>query len=179
MSAYVALATPMTDQDCLLAALSDMGFSGRKVEVHSTAVPLVGYRGDTRAQAAHIVLRRKHVGRLSNDIGFERTAAGFQAHISEYDQRRYSQGWLLQLQVRYLVHDAARGHALAAQARDFSSPAGQSQAQSQARTREAERKRAVEAQRQSVHEKARKLGYRVEESRMGDTVRLVLTKPGY
>jgi hypothetical protein len=37
----------------------------------------------------------------------------------------------------------------------------------------------VEAQRQAIHEKARSMGYRVEETRQGDKVRLVLVKRVY
>ena len=44
---------------------------------------------------------------------------------------------------------------------------------------EEERQRVVEAQRQTVHERAKKMGYRVQESRVGETVRLVLVKRTY
>ena len=55
MSAYMTLLTPMTDQECLLAALADLGFDGTKVEVHATPVSLVGYAGDRRAQVRRSV----------------------------------------------------------------------------------------------------------------------------
>lgn len=44
---------------------------------------------------------------------------------------------------------------------------------------EEERQRLVEAQRKTVHEKAKKLGYQVKESREGETIRLVLVKRTY
>jgi hypothetical protein len=59
MSAYITLMTPMTDQECLLAALADVGFVRAKVEVHDSPVPLVGYEGASRAQTAHLVIRRQ------------------------------------------------------------------------------------------------------------------------
>jgi hypothetical protein len=44
---------------------------------------------------------------------------------------------------------------------------------------EEERRCVVEAQRQAVHERATKMGYRVQETREGDTIRLVLVKRAY
>ena len=178
MSAYVSLGTPMIDQDCLLAALTDLGLGANVVEVHPTAVALVGYEGTARAQKANIVIRRRHVGRASNDIGFERTATGFRAHVSEYDRRRYGAAWLKQLQERYQHHDQVKQDLLE-QARKAADLEARRQAEIEARRREEERQRLVEAQCQAVHEKARRLGYRVEESRQGDTVRLVLLKRVY
>ncbi|MBL8491926.1 MAG: hypothetical protein JNM82_14185 [Rhodocyclaceae bacterium] len=42
-----------------------------------------------------------------------------------------------------------------------------------------ERQRVVEAQRQAVHERARKMGYSVDETRVGETIRMVLVKRTY
>jgi hypothetical protein len=39
------------------------------MEVHDEAVPLYGYQGDVRAQTAHIVIRRQHVGTAANGDG--------------------------------------------------------------------------------------------------------------
>lgn len=44
---------------------------------------------------------------------------------------------------------------------------------------EAERQKLVEAQRATVQEKAKKLGYQVKETREADTIRLVLVKRTY
>jgi len=96
VSAYITLATPMVDQECLLNALSDLGFPADRVEVHNTAVPLVGFEGGHRLQQAHVVIRRHHVGNASNDIGFERTSTGFRAHVSDYDRRRFTSTWMRQ-----------------------------------------------------------------------------------
>jgi hypothetical protein len=67
MSAYIRFATPMLDQECLIAALADMGFGQDRVEVHGAPVPLIGHEGDVREQRAEIVIRRKYVGVASND----------------------------------------------------------------------------------------------------------------
>ena len=168
MSAYVTLSVPMTEQDCLVAALADVGFGAGMIEVHEEAVPLIGYAGDRRVQHAHVVVRARHVGSNSNDIGFERTATGFRLHVSDYDGQRFGETWRRALHARYNVHHATKLERLVAEERR----------REEAR-REAERRALVEAQRQAVHEKAKKLGYRVEETRDGATVRLVLRKRVY
>lgn len=164
MSAYITLLTPMMDQDCLLAALSDAGFGSNKVEVHPVPVPLVGYEGDQRTQVANIVIRRRYAGQSSNDVGFLATEIGYQAIISDYDQSRYGANWMAQLHSLYQSHWAAKLERAAAAER---------------RRLEEERQRLVEAQRQAIHEKAKKMGYRVQESREGGALRLVLVKRTY
>lgn len=164
MSAYITLLTPMTDQECLLAALADLGFDHVKVEVHATPVNLEGYQGDRRTVAANLVIRRRYVGGSSNDVGFLSTATGYQAFVSDYDQSRFGAEWLAKLNTRYLTHWSAKQERLATEER---------------RRLEEERQRLVEAQRQAVHERAKKMGYQVKESRVGETVRLVLVKRIY
>lgn len=164
MSAYVSLMTPMTDRACLLAALADLGFGAAKVEVHEAPVALVGYRGDARAQQAEVVIRRQQVGPGSNDIGFAATPLGYRALISDYDRARFGASWLAKLSERYGSHQAMRQARLDALERE---------------RLEEERRRLVEAQRQAVHAQARKMGYRVAESREGEKVRLVLVKRSY
>ena len=164
MSAYITLATPMIDQECLVAALVDLGFARKEIEVHAEAVPLVGYRGRARQQLAHVVIRRARVGSGSNDIGFERTDTGFRAHISNYDPPRYGGSWFSKLQARYAEHDRVKQERLA---------------EIEARRREEARQQLIEAQRKAVHAKARKMGYRVKETREGERVRLVLVKRVY
>lgn len=164
MSAYIALMTPMVDEECLIAALADIGFDRSKIETHDTPVALVGYEGDRRAQRANIVIRRPHIGTASNDVGFLATSTGYQAFISGYDHPHLGPGWLAELHRLYLARWAAKEAALAAEER---------------RRVEAERQRLVEAQRLVVHERAKQLGYRVEETREGDSIRLVLVKRTY
>ena len=164
MSAYITLMTPMTDEECLLAALADVGFDRTKVEVHASPAHLVGYQGDRRAQTANLVIRRQHVGGLSNDVGFLATPTGYQAFVSGYDHPRFGSGWLTQLNGCYQSHASAKQERLAAEER---------------RRMEEERQRLVEAQRKAVHEKAKKLGYQIKESREGETIRLVLVKRTY
>jgi Protein of unknown function (DUF1257) len=105
MSHFTKLRTQITDIDGLVKALADADF--KKVEVHETAQSLHGYRGDVRPQTAEVIVRRKYVGRSSNDIGFKRQADGtFEAIISQYDRQKYSQAWLNRLTQRYAYHVA-------------------------------------------------------------------------
>jgi hypothetical protein len=178
VSAYITLATPMVDQECLVLALADLGFGTDRVEVHETAVQLVGYEGDLRRRRGHVVIRKEHVGPASNDIGFERTPTGFRAHVSDYDRVRYGRPWLNQLVARYRHHDAEKQERLARELLAAEVEARR-RAEVEARRREEELQRLVEAQRQSVHEKARAMGYRVQETREADRIRLVLVKRVY
>ena len=168
MSAYLTLPTPLLDQDALVAALEDLGVARASIEVHADAVPLVGYEGVARGERAHVVVRRQHVGASSNDIGFERTATGFRAHVSDFDRGRYGVQWLGRLRARHDVHHEAALERLAVEAR-----------RREEERREEERRRLVESQRAAICEKARRLGYRVEEKREGEKIRLVLVKRVY
>jgi hypothetical protein len=161
----MTLATPLIDQDALVEALEDLGFARAAIEVHAEPVPLVGYEGRSRSVCAQVVIRRQHVGASSNDVGFERTPTGFRAHISDFDSSRFGSAWLAKLHARHDEHHRARLARLAAEAR-----------RREEERREEERRRLVESQRAAISEKARKLGYRVEEKREGDKIRLVLMK---
>ncbi len=103
MSHFTKLRTRIIDADGLMKALADVGF--REVEAHETAQHLYGYQGDVRPQTAEVIIRRKYVGPASNDIGFKRQADGtFEAVVSGYDRRKYSQAWLDRLTQRYAYH---------------------------------------------------------------------------
>ena len=85
MSHFVSITTAIKDQRALINALKRLGFN--TVEVNILPQNLYGYKGDVRFEKAHIIIRKKYMGRSSNDMGFERTANGkYIVHISEYDQ---------------------------------------------------------------------------------------------
>ena len=87
------------DRRLLLAALADLGYT--EVE-EGEALPLYGYLGDRRQETAEIVIRRKYVGSLSNDLGFARTAQGYVPVVSEFDQRTLHGGqFLVKLRTAY------------------------------------------------------------------------------
>ena len=105
MSHFTRLKTRLTDQAALVKALADVGY--KLVEVHDTPQHLYGYGGDRRAQTAEVIVRRKYVGKASNDIGFRRTDDGsFEAIISLFDRLKHSRGWLRRLTQRYAYHVA-------------------------------------------------------------------------
>ena len=108
MSHYSEVMIELTDEGCLVAALNRLGFEG-KVEVHKTSQTLYGYQGDAREQQAHIIIRRLHVGRAANDLGFERQADGrYRVWVSKYDQAHngYNDAWLGRLKQAYGVEKA-------------------------------------------------------------------------
>lgn len=118
MSEYVVCDTEFKDKKVLIEALEEMGYKG-KIEEFEDPTALVGYHGDQRAQKAHIVIRRKHVGSASNDIGFERTEAGtYKAWVSDYDKgvglgRRIMKGELKHCySKRMVLGTKVRGHRL-------------------------------------------------------------------
>ena len=108
MSHYSEVLIELTDEGCLVAALERLGFKG-KVEVHKEAQVLYGYQGDMRAQKAHVIIRRQHVGPAANDLGFERQAdSKYRVWVSEYDQKynKYDDAWMGRLKQAYGVEKA-------------------------------------------------------------------------
>lgn len=160
MSAYLTLVTPMTDEECLVAAIAEEGFAVENIFRSATPVTLRGWQ---KGQEAHIVLRREHTGDAYNDIGFLRTALGYTATISN-DHARFGPEWLARVGVQYRKLWQAKQERLETEER---------------RRLEEERRQLVEAQRQAVHERARKMGYHVKETREGESIRLVLVRRTY
>ncbi len=94
------------DRECLLNALSECGYS--TVE-EGDSLSLYGYRGDRRPEMAQIVVRRKFIGSASNDLGFQKTEAGYVPVISEYDQRYMMRGnFLTNLRTNYNLKSAEK-----------------------------------------------------------------------
>ncbi|BAY24131.1 hypothetical protein NIES2100_39240 [Calothrix sp. NIES-2100] len=103
MSHFTSIKTQIKNTDALIKALADIGF--KNVEYHETAQHLYGYQGDVRPESAEVIIRKKYIGSMSNDIGFQRQDNGeFKAIISEYDRRKYDQPWLNKLMQRYGYH---------------------------------------------------------------------------
>jgi hypothetical protein len=175
MSAYITLPTPMLDRDCLVTALVEAGFQRDQIEVHDELVPLIGYEGRDRVTRANVVIRKRFIGPASNDIGFEFTPTGFKAHVSDFDRSRFSADWVSKLGGCYQRLEREKEARLLAAVRAEEKRLAAIEA---ARLEEA-RRQLVEAQRAMIHDKAKQLGYRVEESRQGETIRLVLVKRVY
>lgn len=158
MSAYMTLRTPMVDRECLIEGLTAAGLARDQIEVHDQPASLTGWGGQ-----AEIVLRRRVTGDPYNDIGFRRTATGWVAVLSD-DHPRFGRTWLTRVQEAY---DAAFSRKQARLAEE------------ERRRIEAEQRALVEAQRQAIHAKAKAMGYRVKETRVGQTVRLALVRRTY
>ena len=100
MSHYQKIKCQIREAALLIEALKKLGYSN--VEHHEEAQHLYGYMGDRRPETAEIIIRRKSVGRLSNDIGFKRQDNGeFTAIISDYDRSRHNTAWLQKLNKEY------------------------------------------------------------------------------
>ncbi len=112
ISHFTEIELAITDKDALLVALAEMGYEG-KVQVHEAPVTLYGY--DDRPRTLHdrevraeIVIRRQHLWRAANDIGFARQPDGtYLAYISEYD-REVQPDWHTRLLQAHGVHVARR-----------------------------------------------------------------------
>ncbi len=98
--------TAFKDRECLLKALSECSYAETE---EGDSLSLYGYRGDQRPETAQIVVRRKFIGSASNDLGFQKTEAGYIPVISEYDQHYMMQGkFLTQLRTNYNLKSAEK-----------------------------------------------------------------------
>jgi hypothetical protein len=105
MSHFTRLRTALRDPRVLARALGELGFA--RVEVHDTPQPLHGYWGQTGAEAAEVVIRRKDARAASADIGFALQRDGsYAAILDSMDTHRYGATWLAELTQAY-------GHAAA------------------------------------------------------------------
>ena len=160
MSAHITLVTPMLDEECLIAAVVDQGFTETSIIRSDTPVALRGWQ---KGRKANIVLPKEHTGDAYNDIGFLHGPTGYTAILSD-DYARFGPEWLSRVSARYKAHLILKQERIAAEER---------------RRMEEERQRLIEAQRQAVQERAKKMGYRVQETREGQTIRMVLVKRTY
>lgn len=114
MSHFTDIQLQFKNKNILLEALVEMGWRMECIEVHDTPANLYGYQGDMRQDTANIIIRRKNVGAMSNDIGFRLNPDGtYTAIISEYDQGhrgkgRYGTEWLGRLKQTYGAKEAER-----------------------------------------------------------------------
>jgi hypothetical protein len=109
MSHFTRVRTTLRDPRVLASALAELGF--RDTDVHDSPQALYGYLGDERPQRAEVIVRRRHIGPTSNDIGFARQPDGtFDAVISEFDRRTYDTSWLARVTQAY-GHAAALSYA--------------------------------------------------------------------
>jgi len=110
MSRYCEVKTEFKDGRALVEALIETGsWTREQIEVHIKLQHLHGYKGDQRAEKAHIIIRRKHVGTASNDIGFVKEEDGhYKTIISAYDSSKYGSRFIAELKSSYAFHKLHR-----------------------------------------------------------------------
>lgn len=93
MSRYESLTTTIAEERFLVEALTELGYTP---EVCREGAPLYGYQGDERRERAQVIVRRRQLDSVSNDIGFARDEKGvYRAIVSEYDQGiGFNAAWL-------------------------------------------------------------------------------------
>jgi len=85
MSKYLvqrALPVRIDDEMALVIALNKLKIPFERAAAGQT-LPLFGYQGKKRKKRARIVIRRKHIGGMTNDLGFNPQNGS--VVISEYD----------------------------------------------------------------------------------------------
>lgn len=108
MSAYKKIECEIVDKDCLLEALSLLGFTP---EVLVEPKKLTGYRGDERKEVAHIIIPRDQINKFtgaSNDIGFFWNEAE-QKYVficSDYDKAKSMDQRIIQAYVKVAIEKA-------------------------------------------------------------------------
>lgn len=90
MSEYTTVQTEIDNADVLRLALQDVGLPFEEATVVAgdrNGLSLVGYLGDTRPQKVQFAIRRRNLGRLSNDVGWawDESNQRYFAYVSEYD----------------------------------------------------------------------------------------------
>ena len=108
MSAYKKIECEIVDKDCLLEALSLLGFSP---EVLVEPKKLTGYRGDERKEVAHIIIPRDQVNKFtgaSNDIGFfwNEAEQKYDFICSDYDRAKNMDQRIIQAYVKVAIEKA-------------------------------------------------------------------------
>jgi hypothetical protein len=108
MSAYKKIECEIVDKDCLLEALSLLGFTP---DVLSEPKSLKGYRGDERKEVAHIIVSRNQINKFtgaSNDIGFfwNETEQKYDFICSDYDKAKNMDQRIIQAYVKVAIEKA-------------------------------------------------------------------------
>jgi hypothetical protein len=108
MSAYKKIECEIVDKDCLLEALSLLGFSP---DVFVEPKKLQGYRGDQRNEVANIVISRDQVNKFtgaSNDIGFlwNESENKYDFIVSDYDVAKKMDQRIIQAYVKIAIEKA-------------------------------------------------------------------------
>lgn len=105
MSHYVDIITEIMNQDMLVKALIRMGFTREQIEISDISQTLCDWMGNKTNKHAHIIISKEHIGKYSNDFGFEKMSDGrYKAHIDEGNE--YGEEWQNKLYTYYNVEVA-------------------------------------------------------------------------
>ena len=105
MSAYESQSSMLRDEECLIKALTENGFPREQIEVYESPQALIDYHGQNRGQKATVIIRRKHVGAVVNDIGFALQSDGtYDVYISDSDRHKHGAAWVTELTKSYDEH---------------------------------------------------------------------------
>ncbi|MBN1923057.1 MAG: DUF1257 domain-containing protein [Anaerolineae bacterium] len=114
MSKYRRIEVEFRSEEALLKALADCAAElGIKFEDHrGNPAHLIGYQGDTRAEEAEFIVRRRFVGLGANDLGFARKVDGsYEMILSDYDGRRAAEDGTSQNRLVNMVKQRYAYHA--------------------------------------------------------------------
>lgn len=102
MSKYRRIETEFRDESTLRQALADV-CQARRIEFETgDGLALYGFEGNRRRETAELVIRRRHLGRLTNDLGFHRRPDGtFEVIISDFDSRHTAAEVVREVKQRY------------------------------------------------------------------------------
>ena len=108
MSAYKKIECEIVDKECLLEALSLLGFNP---DVLNEPKNLKGFRGDERKEVAHIIIPRDQVNKFtgaSNDIGFfwNEKEQKYDFILSDYDKAKIMDQRIIQAYVKIALEKA-------------------------------------------------------------------------
>ena len=108
MSAYKKIECQIVDKECLLEALSLLGFNP---DVLNEPKNLKGFRGDERKEVAHIIIPRDQVNKFtgaSNDIGFfwNEKEQKYDFILSDYDKAKIMDQRIIQAYVKIALEKA-------------------------------------------------------------------------
>ena len=108
MSAYKKIECEIVDKECLLEALSLLGFNP---DILNEPKNLKGYRGDERKEVAHIIIPRDQVNKFtgaSNDIGFfwNEKEQKYDFILSDYDKAKIMDQRIIQAYVKIALEKA-------------------------------------------------------------------------
>ena len=90
MSHYARIKIDLKDRQALVEALLKFGYTRDQIEVHDQAQPLYDYNGAQQSQCAHVIVRKRHVGDLCNDMGWVVDPTGKHSawHVCDYARNK-------------------------------------------------------------------------------------------